>query len=52
MDVTFLVIEHRIDIALPYADYVYVMDRGQVIAEGNPDVVAKDPRVIQVYIGE
>jgi branched-chain amino acid transport system ATP-binding protein len=52
MDVTFLVIEHRIDIALPYADYVYVMDRGQVIAEGNPGVVAKDPRVIQVYIGE
>jgi branched-chain amino acid transport system ATP-binding protein len=52
MDVTLLVIEHRIDIALPYADYVYVMDRGQVIAEGNPDVVAKDPRVIQVYIGE
>ena len=52
MDVTFLVIEHRIDIALPYADYVYVMDRGQVIAEGSPDVVAKDPKVIQVYIGE
>jgi len=52
MDVTFLVIEHRIDIALPYADYVYVMDRGQVIAEGSPGVVAKDPKVIQVYIGE
>jgi branched-chain amino acid transport system ATP-binding protein len=33
--VTFLIIEHRIDIALPYADYVYVMDRGRVIAEGS-----------------
>jgi branched-chain amino acid transport system ATP-binding protein len=52
VDVTFLVIEHRIDIALPYADYVYVMDRGRVIAEGKPDEVVNNPRVIEVYIGE
>jgi len=51
-DVSFLLIEHRIDIALPYADYVYVMDRGTVIAEGLPDEVANNPRVIEVYIGE
>jgi len=51
-DVTFLVIEHRIDIALPYADYVYVMDRGKVIAEGSPNEVVNNPRVIEVYIGE
>ncbi len=52
LDVTFLVIEHRIDIALPFADYVYVMDRGSVISEGTPDAVASDPKVIKVYIGE
>ncbi len=52
MDVTFLVIEHRIDIALPFADYVYVMDRGSVISEGTPSEVANDPNVIKVYIGE
>ncbi len=51
-DVSFLLIEHRIDIALPYADYVYVMDRGTVIAEGLPDEVANNPKVIEVYIGE
>ncbi len=51
VDVTFLVIEHRIDIALPFADYVYVMDKGSVISEGTPDVVVKDPKVIEVYIG-
>lgn len=51
-DVTFLLIEHRIDIALPYADYVYVMDRGSIIAEGLPDEVANNPKVIEVYIGE
>ncbi|HDD26729.1 MAG TPA: ABC transporter ATP-binding protein [Acidilobales archaeon] len=50
-DVTFLVIEHRIDIALPFADYVYVMDRGRVISEGPPKVVENDPKVIEVYIG-
>jgi branched-chain amino acid transport system ATP-binding protein len=52
IDVTFLVIEHRIDIALPYADYVYVMDKGQVIAEGTPNEVTKNSRVAQVYLGE
>ena len=51
-DVSFLLIEHRIDIALPFADYVYVMDRGTVIAEGLPDEVANNPKVIEVYIGE
>ncbi len=49
---SFLLIEHRIDIALPYADYVYVMDRGKVISEGTPDQVANDPKVIEVYVGE
>jgi len=52
MDVSFLVIEHRIDIALPYADYVYVMDKGSIIAEGTPNEVVKNPKVIQAYIGE
>ncbi len=50
-DVSFLLIEHRIDIALPFADYVYVMDRGTLIAEGTPDEVANNPKVIEIYIG-
>jgi branched-chain amino acid transport system ATP-binding protein len=50
-DVSFLLIEHRIDIALPFADYVYVMDMGKVIVEGKPDEVANNPRVIEIYIG-
>lgn len=50
-DVSFLLIEHRIDIALPYADYVFVMDMGRVIAEGSPDEVANNPKVIEIYIG-
>lgn len=48
---SFLVVEHRIDIAIPYADYAYVMDRGRVIAQGDPREVINDPKVVEVYIG-
>jgi len=48
---TFLVIEHRIDIAFKYVDYVYAMASGRVISKGTPEQVANDPKVIEVYIG-
>lgn len=48
---TFLVVEHRIDVAAPYADYAYAMDRGRVISQGTPKEVLNDPTVIEVYIG-
>lgn len=49
--ITFLLIEHRIDIALPYADYVYVMDKGSLIFEGSPQEVTKNDKVIEIYLG-
>jgi len=51
LGITFLVIEHRIDIVVPYADYAYCMDRGRVIAEGKPEEVVANPKVVEVYIG-
>ncbi len=49
--VSFLLIEHRLDIALRYVDYVYAMAQGRVIAEGKPDEVVNNPAVIEAYIG-
>ncbi|MFW9801628.1 MAG: ABC transporter ATP-binding protein [Candidatus Thorarchaeota archaeon] len=51
MGITFFVIEHRIDIAAPYADHAYVMESGKLIAEGTSKEVTTDPRVQEIYIG-
>ena len=50
--VAFLVVEHRIDIAAPYADYIYAMELGKLISEGTADEVLNDPKVIEVYLGK
>jgi branched-chain amino acid transport system ATP-binding protein len=47
-----LIVEHRLDIALQYAEYVFAMDRGKIIVEGNPDEVIKHPKVVESYLGE
>ena len=50
--ITFLIVEHRLDIALQYADYVFAMNRGKIIAKGNSEQVIKHPKVIESYLGE
>ncbi|MEM3627404.1 MAG: ABC transporter ATP-binding protein [Candidatus Bathyarchaeia archaeon] len=52
LGITFLIVEHRLDIALKYADYVYVMNEGKVICKGTPDYVVNDEGVRKVYIGD
>jgi branched-chain amino acid transport system ATP-binding protein len=48
---TFLIIEHRLDIAVGYADYAYAMALGRVVAEGKPQEVLEHPKVIESYLG-
>jgi branched-chain amino acid transport system ATP-binding protein len=50
--VTFLIVEHRLELALPYVDHVIAMANGRVIAEGVPEECLNDPAVIECYLGE
>ena len=46
-----VVIEHKLPLVMRLADRVLVMDEGEEIAEGPPDAVARDTRVIEAYLG-
>ena len=50
--ITFLIVEHRLDIALQYADHVFAMNRGKIIAQGSSDDVINHPKVMESYLGE
>ncbi len=52
LGITFLVIEHRLEVAAQYADHVFAMDRGRLVCEGTAEEVFEDPRVIASYLGE
>jgi branched-chain amino acid transport system ATP-binding protein len=50
--VTILVVEHVMAVVMGLSDRIVVLSEGSKIAEGAPDTVTNDPRVIDLYLGE
>ena len=48
---TIFMIEHHMDLVMQISDRVYVLDFGKLLAEGTPEEVQNNPRVIDAYLG-
>ncbi len=49
---TILMIEHDMALAMSTVEYLYVLDFGTMLAQGPPDVIRRDQRVIEAYLGK
>jgi branched-chain amino acid transport system ATP-binding protein len=50
-DVAFLLVEHDMSFVMRLTEYLYVLDFGKLIAEGSPEEVTGNARVIEAYLG-
>jgi ABC-type branched-subunit amino acid transport system ATPase component/ABC-type branched-subunit amino acid transport system permease subunit len=51
LDATLIVVEHDLPMVMSISDRVYCMEAGRIIAEGPPDEIRNNPRVISSYLG-
>lgn len=49
--ITFLIVEHNMDLVMNISDHVIVMAYGERLAEGTPDEVQNNPAVLEAYLG-
>jgi branched-chain amino acid transport system ATP-binding protein len=50
--ITFLIVEHRLEILFDFVDWIYVMHMGQVLAQGTPTEITANSAVREVYFGD
>ncbi|MFQ5813131.1 MAG: ABC transporter ATP-binding protein [Anaerolineae bacterium] len=50
--ITFLVVEHNMRMVMGLCDYVIVLHHGTNVAEGEPEEIQNDPRVLEAYLGD